>query len=461
MMKNRLFLLLTAGVVKRLARFAITVLIVVPLYGEVGVRECIAPAAAPGTAYRLAPDSVWRDVGTLRFNNNGASDYVISIIAEFTAGNTANRLVEYQITVDGVVAGTFTRRTPEVFPNTQLMRAVASGLADGIHTIALRARNLSAQQVLYGRVWITPLLVDAAENTVRNSSGVALTVTSSWTNLAQVNIAAGSTKMLYLVASATVTGGTSLTNVQYRLTSANVIDTYDDTVPDVMSDGVHVAAMYKPPTTSSATYWFQARTLGGPFTVGARELVAQTMPHFTLFEATGGAATIPNNGSWHTLTTSTVPSLPAAARGLYGSDGSGYTYFTYNSAKTYAEVRFELETPYPDPYKFWEVGWIGLQPSGYRKLEGIMADWEQLGLDVGLPFTMRLQMRGLCPGGPSLSVTKSRFQVAVIPDSYAFTGTSCSANPSVCCANNPGVCQAYECSMALPLTTGVPSGSCP
>lgn len=270
-----------------------------------------------------------------------------------------------------------------------------------------------------------------------------------------MNVAAGSTKMLYLVASATVTGGTSLTNVQYRLTSANAIDTYDDTVSDVLSDGVHVAAMYKPPTTSSATYWFQARTLGGSFTVGDRELVAQTMPHFTVFEATGGAATIPNNRSWHTLKSSTVPSLPAAARGLYGSSGSGYTYLTYNSAKTYAEVRFELETPYPEPYKFWKVGWIGVQPSGYRKLEGMMSDWEQLGLDVGQPFTLRLQMRGLCSGGPSLSVTKSRFQVAVVPDAYAFTNASCSANPSVCCANNPGVCQAYECSMALPLTTGV------
>ncbi len=440
--------------------FAAAVLIALPLYAEVGVRECIAPAAAQGTAYRLAPDGVWRDVGTLRFNNNGASDYVISAVAEFTAGNSANRLVEYQIAVDGNAAGTFTRRTPDVFPNIQTMRAMASGLADGIHTIALRARNLSAQAVLYNRVWITPLLVDAGETTLKNSASAAVTVGSSWTNLAQLSIATPSNKMLYLAAYATVTGGTSATNVQYRLTSANVIDTYDDAVPDVMSDGVHVAAMYKPPTTGSANYWFQARSLGASFTVGARELVAQTMPHFTVFDASAGPATVANNGAWHTLSSSTV-TLPAAAQGTYGSDGSGYTYFTYNGGKTYGEVRFELETPYAPPWNLWEVGWLGVQPTGARKLEGIPSDWEQLGLDPGQNFTMRLQMRGLCPGGPSLSVTRSRFQVAVVPDSYRFTGAPCSVNPDVCCANNPGVCLAYECSMALPTVTGVPSGSCP
>lgn len=447
---------------RRIAAFAVAsaVLIAIPLHAEVGVRECIAPAAAPGTAYRLAPDGVWRDVGTLRFNNNGASDYVISAVAEFTAGNTADRLVEYQITVDGNVAGTFTRRTPEVFPNTQTLRAMASGLADGIHTIALRARNQSATAVLYSRVWITPLLVDAAETTLKNSASASVTVTTSWTNLAQLSIATPADKMLYLAAYATVTSGPASTNVQYRLTSASVIDTYDDSVPDVVSDGVHIASMYKPPTTGSANYWFQARTLGGSFTVGARELVAQTMPHFTVFAASGGAATVANNGAWHTLISNTL-TLPASARGTYGSDGSGYSYFAYNSAPTYGEVRFELETPYAPPYNLWEVGWIGVQPSGSRKLEGIPSDWEQLGLDPGLNYTMRLQMRGLCPGGPSLSVTKSRFQVAVVPDSYRFTGAPCSVNADVCCANNPGVCQAYECSMALPLITGVPSGSCP
>lgn len=447
--------------VQRAVAITIVALIVVSLGAEVGVRECIAPAAAPGSAYRLAPDAVWRDVGTLRFNNNGASDTVISVVAEFTAGNRVNALVEYQITVDNNAVGTFTRRTPEVFPDTQAMRAVASGLADGIHVIALRARNLSSQAVLYNRVWITPLLIDAGETTLRSNASTAVTVTSSWTNLAQLSIATPSSKMLYVAAYATVTGGSPLTNVQYRLTSANVIDTFDDTVPDVMSDGAHVAALYKPPGTSTANYWFQARTLGASFTVGAREMVVQTMPRFTVFEATGGAATVPNNGGWSTLISSPWIAIPDAARGMYGSDGSGYAYFTYTGAKTFGEARLDLEIQYPPPNDHWEVGWIGVHPSGYRKLEGILSDWEQLGLDVGVNSRMHLQMRGICPGGPSLTVSKSRFQVAVVPDSYRFTGAPCSVNSDVCCANNSGVCLAYECSMALPTTTGVPVASCP
>lgn len=128
----------------------------------------------------MAADGVWRDIGTLRFNHNSGSDYVVSAVPDFTPGNTANGLVEYQITVDGVQHGWFTRRTPEVFPGTQAFRASVPDQSTGIHTIALRARNLSNAAVLYNRVWITPLLVDSAETTLKNAPGGSVTVTSSF-----------------------------------------------------------------------------------------------------------------------------------------------------------------------------------------------------------------------------------------------------------------------------------------
>jgi hypothetical protein len=285
---------------------------------------------------------------------------------------------------------------------------------------------------------------------------------SSWTNLAQVTIAAPAGKMLYLAGFATLTNGSPLTPMQYRLTSAQVIDTFNDSVPDVMSDGAHVASIYKPPGTGNATYWFQAKSLGASFTVGARELVVQTLPSFTLLEAGGGAVSFPNDFQWHTIAQSPWITLPGAARGLYGSDGSGYAYFTHTGSASLGEVRLDLETTYTPPYDHWEVGWLGVNPSGYARLEGDGSDWEQLGLDVGTNFRMHLQVRGLCPSDPRpLSISKSRFQVMIVPDNLPFTGASCAANPAVCCASHPSVCQKYECKMLLGLQPWTSAGSCP
>jgi hypothetical protein len=434
-----------------------------PARAEVSVRECITDGAPAGFSYSLPADGQWHDIGSLEFNHNSGSDYVISAVADLKPGNLVNAWVEYQITVDGLQYGWFTRRTPEIYATTQLVRAVAPDLPAGIHTIALRARNFSSSAVLYNRIWISPLLVDSSETTLKNyGAGGSVTVGSSWTNLAQLSIAVPSSKMLYLAGFATVTSGSPLTPVVYRLTSAQVVDTFNDSVPDVVSDGVHVASIYKPPSTGSANYWFQAKSLGAPFVVGARELAVQTLPAFTLLEGAGGAISLPNDFQWHTIAESPWITLPAPARGAYGSDGSGYAYYTYTGSPTLAEVRLDLETTYTPPADHWEVGWLGVNPSGYTKLEADASDWEQLGLDVGTNFRMHLQARGLCPSSPRpVSVSKSRFQVMILPDNSPFTSASCAGNPAVCCANNPSVCQKYECKMLLGLQPGGAAGSCP
>src|ERR1700681_836171 len=159
-----------------------------PLFAEVSVRECITAAPPAGQAYSLPADGQWYDIGSLVFNHNSPSDYIITTVAEFTPGDPVNALVGYQITVDGIQYGWFTHRSPEVYPTTQTMRAVAPDLPTGIHTIALRAQNLSPAAVLYSRVWISPLLVDSSETTLKNyGTGGSVTVGSAWTNLAQAD----------------------------------------------------------------------------------------------------------------------------------------------------------------------------------------------------------------------------------------------------------------------------------
>jgi hypothetical protein len=435
----------------------------VSLLAEVSVRECITSSPPSGQAYSLPADGQWYDMASLVFNHNSASDYIITTVAEFTPGDPVNALEEYQITVDGIQYGWFTHRSPEVYPTTQTMRAVAPDLPAGIHTIALRAHNLSPAAVLYSRVWISPLLVDSSETTLKNyGTGGSVTVGSAWTNLAQANISVPAGKMLYLAGFATVTGGPALTGVQYRLTSASVIDTYNDSVPDVVSDGVHVASVYRPGGTSSATYWFQAKSLGGSFTVGARELVLQTIPAFTTLEATGGAISFPNDDLWHTIAQSPWISLPASAVGPYGTDGSGYAYYTYTgSLAAEASIKFDLQVNYAPPFDHWEVGWLGVNPSGYTKLEASNSDWELLGFRPADMLRMNFQAQGLCNSDPRpMSFSKSRFQVMIVPNSLPYTNASCATNSSVCCANNSPTCLRYDCQMLLGLQSGVPNRNC-
>src|SRR5436305_7426831 len=155
----------------------ILILCAAPSHAEVSVRECIANSAPAGQAYRLPADGQWYDVGSLVFNHNSPSDYIVTVVADFTPGNPVNAWVEYQITVDGTAYGWYTHRTPEVYPTTQTMRAVAYDLATGIHTIALRARNFSSSSVLYNRIWISPLLVDSSETTLKDyGAGGSVTV---------------------------------------------------------------------------------------------------------------------------------------------------------------------------------------------------------------------------------------------------------------------------------------------
>jgi len=432
-------------------------------WSEVGARECITPGPPAGQAYRLQADGQWRDLGSLDFNHNSASDYVITGVVEFSEGNHANGLVEYQFTLDGGLHGWYTRRTPQVYPTTEVLRTIVGDIPAGIHSLTIRARNLSPYDVYYSRVWLSPLLVDSAESTSINFGPAGnITVGSAWTTLAQTTLSVPSGKMVYLSGFETIVAGTALSPVEYRIVGAATLDQYSDSAPPVFSDGVHVSVIDKTPPVGTATYSLQARSLSGStFTVGARELTAQTLPQFTVFDATGGGLSFANDDTWHTIAQTGWINLSPASHGTYGTDGGGFANFTYDGAlAAEAEAQFLLEFS-PNPLSF-EVGWIGVNPSGYQKLVALNSDWEQLGLVTsGETYRMNLQVRGLCENNMQPVMLKSsHFQIAVLPDNTPYTSASCAANSAVCCANNYPACQKYDCKMLLPLASGIPSRDC-
>lgn len=421
---------------------------------DVTVRDCIAPSAGWGMAYRLPPNSGWTLLGSLDFNHQTASDYVVNAMVEFTEGNTPNTFVEYQILLDGNPHGWFTRRVPERFHTTQILRSMIPNVPGGIHTLGIQARNSSTtDSVHYARIWLSPLLVEGSEVTAANSFSSNVVVGTSWTTLISTSINTPSSRMNYLAAFATVVNGTPLDNIEYRLLRGTTIlsNAFLDTVPDVLFDGVHFAYFDKLAPSGTSTYHLQARlTSGSTATIGARSLEAQTMPRFTVFEAaTTSNVTIPSDDNWYTVTTSPKTLSPLSI-GAYGTDGHGFAHVTHIGSYTYSgQLRFFLDLPKVGDPDF-EVGWLEVHPVGHRRLMTDIAEWEQLGLDSTQTYQLSLQAKGSCPQmGATQTLARTHFQVVVIPDNTPYTYFSCAEDPS-CCENHAS-CLVYDCTMSSSL----------
>lgn len=435
-----------------------------PAWADVTVRECIAADPGWAKAYRLPPNSGWTVLGTLQFNHQTASDYVASVMVELTEGNTANTWVEYQILLDGVAHGWYTGRVPERFRTTQIVRSIIANVPGGIHTLGIQARNLSTTtDVYYSRVWISPLLVEASETGAGGATVTPISVGTAWTTLFTTSLTTPTNRMNYLAGFLTVTGGTPLGGLEYRLVrGTTVIENFIDTVPDVLSDGVHMAFIDRYAPAGATTYKLEARiTSGSTATIGARSLTVQTMPKFTVFEATTTSnVTVPANNAWYTVSSTPWQQLSATSVGSYGTDGSGFAHVTHTGAFNYSgELRFHLELLQPG--LSFEVGWLEVHPVGQTRLMANMSDWEQLGLNTSDHYRLSLQAKAACSQpGATQTLARTRFQVAVIPDSTPYTFHPCSTHPGVCCANNPS-CLAYTCSMSPSLqVVSVPSWDC-
>lgn len=437
----------------------------VPAPADVTVRECIAPSPGWAKAYRLPPSSGWTVLGTLEFNHQTTSDYIANVMVELTEGNTPNTRVEYQILLDGVAHGWYTRRVPERFRTTQILRSIIANVPGGIHTLGIQARNLSSStNVYYSRVWISPLLVEGSETRKGGSTVTPASVGTSWTTLFTKSITTPSDRMNYLAGFVTITGGTPLGGLEYRfLRGSTEIDRFLDSVPDVMSDGVHLAHIDRYAPAGTNTYHLQARiTSGTAATAGARSLHVQTMPKFTVFEGvTTSNVTVPSDGTWKTVSSTPWQQLSPASVGSYGTDGSGFAHVTHTGAYNYSgELRFHLELL--EAGLSFEVGWLEVHPVGQTRLMANQSDWEQLGLNTSGHYRLSLQAKGACsqPGATQM-LARTRFQVAVIPDSTSYTFHPCSTNPSVCCANNYPSCLVYKCTMSSSLqVVSVPVWNC-
>lgn len=434
-------------------------------HADVTVRECIKFPTGVAQAWYLPPSSGWKHLGYLTFNHLTSSDYVVTALVGLHEGNVAGTEVEYQITLDGAPHGWYVRRVPAGYPTSQVIRSVIANVSAGQHVLGLRARNLSTTQgVKYEMFWLTPLLVNGTETTKLTSTTTATSVGSAWTTVLQAtpNVAAG--KMAYLAAYLEHSSGTPNQYLEYRLLRSSVeISRWEDSVSDILRDGIHFSYIDKTPGTGAVSYELQTRNMAGASTTfGARSLDIQMIPQLTVFEASGTNFSVPGNGSWYDLVNTGWVSVSPASIGTYGSDGAGFAHFTYNgSFNNEALLQLTLES--------WNIGWsfeVGVRfvhgSSTGRELEALPSDWEQLGLKTTDQYRMTLQARGLC-NTTNLNFSRAHFQVLAVPDSAGFVNPgTCSSVPSVCCSQFPSQCTVYTCEPSGELSQVSASGiNCP
>jgi len=440
-------------------------LISLPGGADVTVRECIKFPTGTAQAWSLPASSGWKHLGYLTFNHLTASDYVVTALVGLHEGNVSGTEVEYQITLDGSPHGWYVRRVPAGYPTSQVIRSVIPNVSAGQHVLGLRARNLSTTQaVKYEMFWISPLLVQGSETSKLVSSTTATSVGSAWSTILQAtpNIAAG--KMAYLAAYIEHSSGTPNQYLEYRILRSSVeISRWEDSVSDILRDGVHFSYIDTSPGSGAISYELQARNMvGGSTTLGARSLDIQTLPQLTVFEASGTNLSVPGNGNWYDLLSTSWQNVSSASIGSYGSDGSGFAHVTYNGTfNNEALLQLQLES--------FNLGWsfeVGVRfvhgSTTGRELEALPSDWEQLGLNTSHQYRVKLQARGLC-NTTNLNFSRAHFQVLAVPDSTGFVNPgTCSSVPSVCCSRFPSQCTVYTCEASGELSQVAASGiNCP
>lgn len=332
--------------------------------------------------------------------------------------------------------------------------------------MGIRARNLSATTaVKYSQFWITPLLVESTETTATQGASTDIAVGSSFTNILSTTATLASGKMAYIGAYLEIVGGTANHNLEYRILRGGIeIARFDDSVPDVLRDGVHFAAIDKTPGSGGISYSVEARNASGSTTTFRnRSLSVQSVPEVTVLEGLATGVTVPSDRNWNTIASSawTVPS--SSSIGLHGTDGSGFAHATYNG--TFAKealFRFDLEALSAGWH--FEVGVRHVHGSNTGKeLEALPSDWEQLGFTITDQYRINFQARGLCNTGENMTFSRAQFQIMVIPDNNRFVNpNTCAGTPTACCSMWPAQCTVYTCQASGELSVTPLSGiNCP
>jgi hypothetical protein len=430
------------------------------------VRECIKGPGVQGKAWHLPPSSGWKNVGHLTFNHLASSDYIVRVLFDLSEGNTPGTEVEYQITLDGIPHGWYVRRVPAKYPTSQTIRSTIANVPAGQHTLGFRARNLSTTSgVRYGLFWISPLLVESTEATEFAGQCTPAAVSSSWVDVLQVSPTIPSGKMAHLDLYLETSAGTPSKNVLYRILRGGVeIERFQDSVPDVLRDGIHFAYVDKNPGSGTVNYRIQAQTIPSlTTTFGCRSVAVQSIPQVTVFEALGSNVAVPSDGSWHDLAFSPWTFPSSSSLGSVASDGWGFAHVTYDGAfNNEALLQFDLES-LNGGWAF-EVGVRWLHGSNTaRELEALPSDWEQLGLQSSHQYRVVLKARGLCTTSQNMNFSRLRFQVLAIPDDNGFVNPgTCADAPWACCDRFPSQCTVYTCEASGELSlVSIPGLNCP
>jgi len=418
-----------------------------PANAELDVRECINRPSQEGIGWQLAADGQWHNVGFLEFNNNETSDLVVIASVGLHEDTVPGLEIEYQVTLDGQPAGWWVRRTSLGVPDTQVFRTLLLGVTGGEHALAIRARNLSTQTVLYSFFWITPLLVPSDEVDTLSLGSSPAGVSIQWVPILSGTLSPADQKHVFVIGYTEVTTATGDGVIRWRLArDSQVVREGALGMPSFLRDGIQFSHIDQDVSPESHLYTVELQSTGSlQFVVGPRSLGLITIPPVTVLEARSDSASLAADEAWHLIASSVWTFPRSASIGPYGGEGFGGTEFALQGS--YAlEGLYRHGLRYFTPGLEFEVGTDHIHgAAGSTSYSALAADWERLGLWGDVPLKVETSGIGLCGSPTSIEVMDALTQIAVLPDTEGFVAPYvCAAEPSLCCSEFPR-CTIYEC----------------
>jgi hypothetical protein len=288
---------------------------------EESSRECIRMADGDATnplpgktySYQIAatpyPNATWQSLGKLSFQVGSPSDIMIQAAGFLSEANTPGLNVTYGLFLTNHATGVESQisqintRIPGNVPSTHTFRAFAPNVPAGVHTIKIKVLNTNppGAAIRYYGFWIGPALVDSSESTVINQSATPVTLTNTWTTVAEATMNVTSAQMLLLAgwlewASGSTGQGVNYRFVRYAAGVESPLADFADSIEGATPAGQSIAYIYAAPAPGASTIRLQARltTSGTSAQIGPRHLWLQTTPRYSVMEGSFVAASIDN-----------------------------------------------------------------------------------------------------------------------------------------------------------------------
>jgi len=339
------------------------------------------------------------------------------------SGTVPGSFVSYHMDVDGsnayrtAPAIWYGSRTPLETDGTNNFRVPFKNLPAGDHAANLQAINFGGSDVEIAGFWIAVLFASSSQAEVwdqrHNHQAVSA---STWTTIAQITTPSAPNSHILLSSYVMAVNGGA---VDFRyLAGSTQLRSYRMNLHSSRDGGIFNYFWKNAP--GSTVVKLQAR---GASTVELTEFIGQTVRAYTIYEGVRTTPiTIPNDNSLHLIAQSpgtylnqaTQPNVDAA--GLQDTSAWGFAHTEMEmSGSTEALLWLRLFQGSSSTPVFHDMGVMGHSPDQYRDQYRQASDWSNVGISPSDPYRVEQALQGLCPSGPSITVSKSLFQVLVIP----------------------------------------------